>query len=79
MPPSISQGRGVGRLSRRRYSFAGGRPGVPMKSGEARHDEGVILSGPGFAYETEEGETALRLDGAKVLSRERFRRLQIFR
>ena len=50
-----------------------------MKSGEARHDEGVILSGPGFAYETEEGETALRLDGAKVLSRERFRRLQIFR
>jgi hypothetical protein len=32
----------------------------------------VILSEPGFAYAKEEGETALGLDGEKVLSPESF-------
>jgi hypothetical protein len=50
-----------------------------MKSGRARDAEGVILSEPGFAKENEEGETALRLDGEKVLSPEGFGTLQTFR
>ena len=39
-----------------------------MNLAQARQDTGVILSEPGFASEKEEGETALGLDGEKVLS-----------
>jgi hypothetical protein len=38
---------------------------------QARQATGVILSEPGFAYEKEEGEPAVRFDGEKVLSPER--------
>jgi hypothetical protein len=41
---------------------------------EARQSKGVILSEPGSLREKEEGETALGLDGEKVLSPEMIRR-----
>jgi hypothetical protein len=51
--------------------------GVTPNSGDGQtFGTGVVLGEPGCAYEKEEGETALGLDGEKVFSpgREAFRR-----
>ena len=50
---------GGSRLSRRRHSCAEGRPWVSNGLALARTSEGVVLGEPWFAWEKEEGETAL--------------------
>ena len=42
--------------------------GSMMDLAQARIAQGAILSEPGFAWENEEGEPAVRLDEEKVLS-----------